>query len=472
MSEKLIIRGGFVMTMDPALGDLPVGDLLISDGRIEAIGTELETSDAAVIDARHQLVLPGFVDTHRHTWQTQLRGLCADWTLTDYFNGIRTVISPSYRADDLRLGNYLGALEALNSGVTTLLDFSHCMNSPEHADAAVEGLRAARIRAVLCYGYFGSILLRDGFSGFDERRGDFERVARELESDDLLSAGVAATEVGLIPWSQTREELLSARHVGALTAFHTGCVWGSRATGGVRELAHEDLLGPDQVHIHCNTLEPEEWLLLGRAGCKVSTSPETELNMGMGALAISRCIEHGIEPTLSCDIVSLNSGDMFAQMRLAVAYERFRANDLINQAGGMPERLATTAADAISWATINGARACGLGHIVGSLTPGKFADVIVIGHPDSFTTAPRLDPAGTVVFQCNARDVDRVFVRGVEVKRDGALVGVDVRKLLHEAEQSARAILGRAKQLAPAMPPPPIASTDQIEAMIDANLKT
>src|SRR5207237_628380 len=163
------------------------------------------------------------VDTHRHTWQTQLRGLCADWTLGDYFNGIRTVVSPAYAAEDVRVGNHLGAVEALHAGITTLLDFSHCMNTPEHADAAIEGLRAAG---------------------------------------------------------------------GAL---HTGCVWGSRVTGGIRALARQKLLSAEQVHVHCNTLDADDWQLLRQHGCKVSTSPETELNMGMGALAIGRCLELGID---------------------------------------------------------------------------------------------------------------------------------------------------------------------------------
>jgi len=127
--------------MDRATGDLVDADVLIEGDRIVAVARGLEAADAEVIDARGSVVLPGMVDTHRHTWQTLMRGICANWTLNDYFNGMRMTISPAYSAHDVYLGNYLGALDAINSGVTTILDFSHCVNSPEHGDAAIAGLR-------------------------------------------------------------------------------------------------------------------------------------------------------------------------------------------------------------------------------------------------------------------------------------------------------------------------------------------
>ena len=140
MPERLLIRGGHVVSMDDAIGDLTPGDVLIEDERIVAVGPGIDASGAQVIDATGQIVLPGFVDTHRHTWQTCLRGICADWTLRDYFRGIRQRISPNCSADDVYAGNLVGALEALDAGVTTILDFSHCNNSPEHADQALAGL--------------------------------------------------------------------------------------------------------------------------------------------------------------------------------------------------------------------------------------------------------------------------------------------------------------------------------------------
>src|SRR5690349_9162982 len=146
--NRLLIKDGYILTMDDTLGELPKGSVLVEGKRIVAVAPTIEASDAEIIDAQGMVVMPGFVDTHRHTWQTQLRAICADWTLMDYIRGIRFFISPEYSPHDVYVGNYVGALEALNAGVTTILDFSHCNNTPEHADGAVTGLRDAGIRAV------------------------------------------------------------------------------------------------------------------------------------------------------------------------------------------------------------------------------------------------------------------------------------------------------------------------------------
>ena len=205
-------------------------------------------------------------------------------------------------------------------------------------------------------------------------------------------------------------------------------------------------------------------------GEAVSISPETELNMGMGRLALGKCRAFGIRPTLSCDIVSLNSGDLFSQMRLALAYQRFADNDPINQRGAMPQTLACSARDALRWATCNGADACGLESQIGSLRPGKAADIIVVGG-DSFAGRPRHDAAGSVVFQATSQDVSYVLVAGRAVKRDGSLVGVDLGRTLARAEQSAEAVLARVRQTTPVLPPKPLPGVD-LEAMARHNLES
>src|SRR5260370_40614891 len=153
---RLLIRRGYVATMHRPIGVRSDADVLVQGDRIAAVARSLDADDAEVIDARGSVVLPGMVDTHRHTWQTLMRGICANWTLNDYFNGMRLIISPAYSAQDVYLGNYLGAVDAINSGATTILDFSHCVNSPEHGDAAIAGLRDAGIRALFGYGFFDS----------------------------------------------------------------------------------------------------------------------------------------------------------------------------------------------------------------------------------------------------------------------------------------------------------------------------
>jgi cytosine/adenosine deaminase-related metal-dependent hydrolase len=228
------------------------------------------------------------------------------------------------------------------------------------------------------------------------------------------------------------------------------------------------LLTAGQVHVHCNTLDPDEFALLAEAGAAVSCSPETELNMGMGRLAIDACLQHDIPPTLSCDIVSLNSGDLFAQLRLAIAYQRSVDNDGAHRAGAMPERLAVRAADALRWAAPNGADALGLGDVVGSITPGKEADVIVVGGP-GIAAGPVIEPEATLVFQGSTAAVRHVLVAGEFVKRDGELVDQDPATLRRAVDASAQGILDRMHAVSPTLPPPPAFGPEVIEALAEAN---
>lgn len=444
---RTLIRGGHVLTMDPALGDLPSGDVLVEDGVITAVAPSLPVTDAEVIDASGHLVLPGLVDTHRHTWQSLVRGICGDWTLGDYYFGIRLAISPAYTADDVRLGNRLGALDALNAGVTTLLDFSHCNNTPDHSDGAVLGLRDAGIRAAFCYGFFESSPEATRFGDHAARLADFHRIAdTHFASDGLLTLGVSLSELYGLPWDRTVAELAAARERRALVVNHTGCVWGSVLTGGIAELDADGLLGPDIVHVHCNALDDAEWEALARSGGKVSISVETELNMGMGRPVFERCRRHGLAPTLSADVISLNSGDLWHEMRFGLGLTRWEATEATNRAGAMPERVTTTAREALAWTTVNAADALGLGDRIGSLTPGKRADLQLVGG-GSVEQHPRIDPYGTLLFQTTAADVRTVLVDGRVVKRDGVLTGVDLPRLTAEADAAAEAILGRVREI-------------------------
>jgi cytosine/adenosine deaminase-related metal-dependent hydrolase len=443
--------------MDPELGVLPVGDVLIEDGVIAAVAPSLGQVDAEVIDATGHIVAPGMIDTHRHTWQTQLRGICADWTLIDYVFGIRLALSPAYLADDVYLGNRLGAVEALNAGVTTILDFSHCNNTPQHADAAITGLRDAGIRAVFGYGFFDSGVAAPGhatpdhFTGHGRRLADFGRVADGAlaGSGGLLTLGAALTELGLVPFETVRAEVEAARDRSALVVAHTGCIWSQPS--GVGELAAAGLLGPDQVHVHCNTLTDAEWRTMADAGAKVSLSPETELNMGMGRPVFAACRRHGIKPTLSCDVISLNSGDLLSQLRMGLGFSRWADTEALNLAGEDPVNVTTTALEALEWVTVNGADALGMSDRIGSLRPGKQADLMLVGGP-SISQHPHLDAAGTLVFQTTPPDVRTVLVAGRVVKRDGVLVGVDLADLLRRGDRSAEQVLSRVPTPLPGTP--------------------
>jgi cytosine/adenosine deaminase-related metal-dependent hydrolase len=472
MREAVLLQGGYVLSMDAELGELPVGDVLIEDGAIAAVGAGIEAGGAEVVDVSGHVVMPGFVDTHRHTWQTPFRGVCADWTLGDYFRAVRMSISPNCSAEDVYAGNFVGALEALDAGVTTILDFSHCNNTPEHADAALQGLLDAGIRAMFAYGYYPAPVASPAFTAHGQRLADARRIREQKLSSDhgLVTMGVALTEVGLVPFEETIAEARSARELGVPSVLHTGCNWGSPATEGIPELDHHHLLCAEQVHVHCNTLDDRNLRRLAEHDCKVSSSPETELQMGMGHPVIGRALELGMRPSLSCDVISSNSGDMFSQMRLGLQFERCMRNDVFNARNQMPEALDLTVRDALRWGTANGAHAMGLEHRIGSLTPGKQADVIVIGGR-RLNLSPMADTVGCIVAQANPANVQHVLVAGRFLKRDGALVGVELDRAIGLAQTACERVLGAITAGGqPLLPPAPEGFADVINTIAARHL--
>ena len=464
--QRTLIRNGHVLTMDTKLGDFPSGDVLIEDGEITAVGPSLSVTDAEIIDATGHIVLPGLIDTHRHTWQSLLRGICADWTLADYYFGVRLGISPNYTADDVRLGNFYGAVDAMNTGVTTLLDFSHCNNTPDHSDGAVQGLQQAAIRAAFCYGFFESAPGATKFGDHGDRIKDFHRLGDTFfgSDDGLLTLGVSLSEIFGQPWAETVAELSAARERGTLLVNHAGTVFGSVLTTGITELEALGLLGPDMVHVHCTDFNDSEWDMIARSGGKVSISAETEMNMGFGRPVFERCRRHGLAPTMSADVISLVSGDLWHEMRFGLACARADAADADNFAGVMPATIGTTTREALRWTTVNAADALGLGDRVGSLTPGKRADVIVVGGP-AIEQHPRIDPYGTLVFQTTASDVRTVLVDGKIVKRDGVLAVADLGTLTAEVDAASGRILGRIRDAGRELPGTPPGSWAAIEPM-------
>ncbi len=469
-AHRIAITNGYVLSMDAAIGDIEHGSVLIEEARIVAVERDLGSVDAEVIDAAGGVIMPGFVDTHRHTWQTALRGICADWTLMDYFLGIRSTLSPRYAAEDVYVGNYVGALEALDAGVTTILDFSHCNNTPEHADNAIQGLADAGIRATFAYGYFAPPQAEPYFSTHEMRLEDSHRVHRELAArpGDLLTMGISLTEPGLIPFQDTQREVETARELGVVMATHTACIWG--LPSGLDQFAHCGLLGPDIVHVHCNACTEREWQLLQRSDGKISVTPETEMQMGMGHPPIRKAIDAGLVLSLSCDVMSSNSGDMFAQMRLGLQDARALDNDGHHLRRTDPTELSYTTRDAITWATVNGARALGMDDQIGSLTPGKQADLIVVGPGnDRLNMLGVANPVGAIVQQANASNVQTVLVAGSPVKRGGRLLDVDFSRVARMLDESREGVLARTLADGPILPDTK-PSFDDLAAVLLPNL--
>ncbi|MGW7420541.1 amidohydrolase family protein [Streptomyces sp. NPDC054813] len=409
---RILLAGGTVVSMDPAVGDLERGDVLIEDGVIVEVAEAIDAPDAEVIDATDRIVMPGFVDTHRHTWQTAFRGIGADWTFPEWAQAMHRTLKPRYRPEDVYLGTLLGRLEALHSGVTTMLDWFHCAQSPEHADAGVAALRDAPGRSVFCHGA--------GWGTADSVEAEIRRVRSALPGDDTLvtmAFGLRGAEDTSM--DTVAEELKLAAELGLRTSLH---VESEGIRRPVADLHEHGLLRDTTTFVHANGIGDDELRMLADAGATVSISPDVELKMGFGWPMTGRMLAAGLRPTLSVDDVPSVGGDMFSTMRTTYVVQR-------GLDGGLDSR------DLLEFATVDGAHALGLAARTGSLTPGKDADVILL-RTDDITVAPVTDPAGTIVAAGHPGLVDTVLVAGRVVKRDGALVDVDLRALRTRLRES------------------------------------
>ncbi|WP_327090031.1 amidohydrolase family protein [Nonomuraea sp. NBC_01738] len=448
---SIVVTGGHVITMDPGLGDLPGGAVLIEDDRITAVArdaAEFAGVDAEVVDAGGGFVLPGMVDSHRHTWMSLMRAVSADMSLPQFLASTFYGTGSILRAEDLRTAAEVGALEAIDAGVTTIMDCCDCVNTPAHADAAVDGLTAAGIRAVYAYGMQAYDFQPPGFAVHEDRLKDARRLrAGALASDSgLVRMGMLLSDFGTVPFADTAAEIRLARDLGLVISSHTAAATTSILLKGLRELDDHGLLLPGHVHIHCPALSEQEWKLLARTGAKVTIAPETEMQMGMGFPPFRAAMEAGIAPAVSTDIVCVGSGDLFAQMRLGLQFQRSLDNARVHATGTMPFSIELSTRDALAWGTVNGADTLGMGGQIGSLTPGKKADVIVV--KPRLGWVPSSHPVGSVVLQSGSADVDTVIIDGVPRKRDGRLLDVDVPAL----SARARASLERIRRDSAALP--------------------
>jgi cytosine/adenosine deaminase-related metal-dependent hydrolase len=440
--DRTLIKGGYVLTLDPALGDLPNADVLIDGETITAVGTDLSAGpDANVIDARKRIVMPGFVDTHRHTWQTPVRGVLPSCTLDEYFAGMLDNIGVQYRAEDVYIANLMGALEALNAGITTLLDWSHVNNTPEHSDAAIKGLSDAGIRAVYAHGVPVGGQQWWAYSS-REHPEDIRRIRKQyFQSDDqLLTLAMAARAPGNTTPEVAKHDWALARDLGIRISVHVGMRLTGVHVNHVLSLHQLGLMGPDTTYIHCTDSTDEELDLIAQSGGSASVAPFVEMLMGHGVPPTGRLVARGVRPSLSIDVVSSVPGEMFTQMRTALVQERILAFTETPDTAFAPT---LTHRDVLSFATIDGARACALDHKIGTITPGKQADIVLL-RTDQVNVAPIIDPVATVVICADTSNIDTVFVAGRIVKHDGRLIRVDLQSLLRRLDNARDYLLSSA----------------------------
>jgi 5-methylthioadenosine/S-adenosylhomocysteine deaminase len=424
MSNRMLLRGGYVISMDAQVGDLERGDVLVEDGRIADVRPTID-ADAEVIDAAGRIIIPGFVDTHRHTWEAAIRGCAPNATLDDYFAEILDTFAPLYRPEDVYASNLAGSLECLNAGITTLVDWSHINNTPDHPDAAVTALKETGIRAQYAYGSANTSIQKYWFDSTEVIPGDDVRRIRDtyFSSDDgLLTMALATRGPGFCRDEVVRAEWEMARELGIPITVHVAMARYAGRYAMVEQLDRLGLLGADTTYIHCCYFSDHEWQRVQETGGKISIAPQIELQMGHGWPPVNKAMQFGLRPSLSIDVVTTAPGDLFTQIRAAFGAERARVNAVCwEQNLPVPETM-LTARQMLEMATVNGAYVAGVEDRTGSLTPGKRADIVVID-ARALNVAPVIDPVAAVTLSADVSNVETVIVDGVVRKRDGKLLG-------------------------------------------------
>jgi 5-methylthioadenosine/S-adenosylhomocysteine deaminase len=434
-AARTLIKGGHVATIDESIGELDAADILIDNGAIVAIGRNLSATDADIVDARNKLAVPGLIDTHRHTWETLTRSLISEGDLAVYIKLMFGTLGLHYRPQDVYIGNLLGALGAQNSGITTMLDWSHIMNSPAHADAAIMGLADSGMRAVFAYGS-SALPGADAPEAVERRAADIRRVQKQYfaSTDQLVTLAIAArTPPNDV--AATIADIRLARELGVRTTVHV------TKAGVIAALAKAQMLGPDVTCVHAVAGEAtdDELKMLGEHGGTLSTSSATEMMSGHGFPSVQRWLRYGLRPSLSVDNETRMPSDLFAQMRALVISDHQLEADRARREGGRP--VLVPVRDVLEFATIQGARTVGLDHKVGTLSVGKRADLILVDL-DDLSLIPATDPVATLVLRAQPANVSWVLVDGKVRKRDGKLVDVDLARTRELVQESHRYIMG------------------------------
>jgi len=435
VTERILIRGGIVLTQDDSLGELPEADVLVEGDRIVEVGRDLSADGARVIEAKGDIVIPGFIDTHRHTWETCLRTCAPDFPLITYFSAILDKFAPHYRPEDVHSATLWGSLECLNAGITTLVDWAHIMNTPDHADASIQALQESRIRSVFAYGfpntslvdwwfgpdYTGSVLTSDG--------ADARRIKAQYFSSDegRITMGLATRGPGFCKPEVVRHDWELAKELGVNITVHVGMDRFGYTKGQITALRDMDLLYPGTTYVHASHFTDEEWALVRDSGGNVSFAPQIEIQMGHGWAPAVTAVEYNVPIGLSSDVATTAPADQFTQMHAIFGSERGRRHqaawdDNLDGLEASPGLI--TSREVLRWATLGGAEVAGIADRTGSITPGKKADIVILDG-GAVNMAPIIDPVGAVVCAADISNVRTVLVDG-EVVKDNFRLGADL----------------------------------------------
>jgi 5-methylthioadenosine/S-adenosylhomocysteine deaminase len=416
-----LFKSGTIVTMDPKVSNLSTGDVLVDDDRIAAVGVNLQADGAEVIDATGSIVMPGLVDAHHHMWLGVMRRMMPDVDdLFAYIGVVAETLGAHYRPLDMYLSTKLTAAASLDAGITTIIDACHSSRSPEHTDAALDALDDTGIRALHMVG-----AAMDKKASAAHLPADLRRLAGNWNHDDGLVRVGLFGQLNLDWWKVAR-----GLDMRILTEFI-----GDLAKLGP-EFAEPGVLGPHNIFNHCTRVPQETWNLFADAGVNVTVNPRSDALFGFDdeSFAYQQAIDHGLSPALGIDLDTAFGSDLFGEMhalfgqqRSAMRYRRFRGEAKV------PAPISVKAV--LKAATVNGARAAGLESEIGTLTPGKQADIIMV-RTNGVAVFPVTNAIGTIVQAVERSDVDTVMVAGEIRKRAGRLVGVDVAKLTADVTAS------------------------------------
>src|SRR5829696_3431567 len=362
MSDTVVFRNGLVLTMDDAHTVLPGADVLVTGDRITEVGVGLSVPEGTVeIDASGGILMPGMIDTHRHMWQTAMRGYGADWTLTQYFVWYYLESGKLFRPEDIYAGNLLAAIEAVDAGVTTTVDWSHGLQTPQHADAAVDALEAVPGRFVLAYGNIQhgpwEWATSPDFKRFIDRRFG--------AGSDMLRFQMAFDVTG-DPQFPEKAAFEVARELGVPVTTHAG-VWGATNDDGIRLMHEHGFMTPQNIYVHAATLTEDSYQRIAATGGLVSVSTESEQSAGQGYPPTWQLRRHDIPVSLSMDTSVWWSGDLFSAMRSTLGADRSREHLEAHAKEETVTNHHLRAEQVVDWATRGGSKALGMDGLIGSV---------------------------------------------------------------------------------------------------------
>jgi cytosine/adenosine deaminase-related metal-dependent hydrolase len=443
--KRVLIKCGWLVTLDPGIGDFRGGELLFNGNRVEAVGRKLDAAADEVIDASDKIVMPGLVNAHMHTWETALRGIGVEWMTADYLRHMHLNLATRYQPEDNYLGNLIGALGQIDAGVTTLVDWCHNITSIELAERAVDGLIDSGIRAVFAHGT-AKPPTKEGATPFTHSPHPRDRIESlrkgRLASDDgrvTLAMAILGPDWGA--WEVVEHDIRMAREFGLVSSSHTRRREDCVVPDGYARMAKAGLLGPDHNLVHGTSYVHDDLKVITDAGASLTSTVLVELHHHIGDTQVAAFRAAGGLPSIGIDVEPFCSGQMFREMQAALLFARGR--EIRNNAlrgNSAFKQLPVRTREALEWATIGGARAFMMEDRVGTLSPGKKADIVMLRAND-INMAPVYDPVYSIVEIAGAGNVDMVIIDGVVRKQDGKLTfpaDVLARRLQDLGESGAR----------------------------------